>query len=101
MHFSLIAVCGLLTAAIAAPTANTKRHVVHERRKILPSQWKRNTKIHGDSTLPMRIALAQSNLDRADEFLMDVSYPESPNYGKHVSSVILLSQITKSREIPR
>jgi tripeptidyl-peptidase-1 len=84
MHFSLIAVCGLLTAAIATPTANSKRHVVHERRERLPAHWKRSTKLHGDSSLPMRIALTQNNLDRADEFLMDIAHPESPNYGKHV-----------------
>ena len=95
MQFSLITVYGLLAAAIAAPTANTKRHVVHERRDRLPSQWKRNAKVHVESTLPMRIALTQSNLDRADEFLMDVSHPESPNYGKHVRSNLILSQIVR------
>jgi tripeptidyl-peptidase-1 len=31
----------------------------------------------------MRIALTQSNLDKAHEYLMDVSHPGSPNYGKH------------------
>ncbi|KAE9366063.1 hypothetical protein N431DRAFT_517109 [Stipitochalara longipes BDJ] len=98
MHFSLIAVCGLLTAAIAAPTANSKRHAVHERRERLPSQWKRNAKIHGDSTLPMRIALTQSNLDRADEFLMDVSHPESPNYGKHWSAKKVAETFAPSQE---
>ena len=84
MHLSLISVCSLLAAAIAAPAADTKRHVVHERRERLPAHWKRSAKLHGDSNLPMRIALTQSNLDRADEFLMDVAHPESPNYGKHV-----------------
>ena len=33
--------------------------------------------------LPVRIGLTQSNLHRAEEFLMDVSHPDSPNYGKH------------------
>jgi tripeptidyl-peptidase I len=84
MHFTFIAVCTLSAAAIAAPTANSKRQVVHERRERLPARWKRSAKLHGDSYLPMRIGLTQSNLDRADEFLMDVSHPESPNYGKHV-----------------
>ena len=86
MRFSLISVCGLLAVAIAAPTSNSKRHVVHERRDRLPSQWRRSAKLHGDSYLPMRIALTQSNLDRADEFLMDVAHPESPNFGKHWSA---------------
>jgi tripeptidyl-peptidase-1 len=83
MHFSLLAVGGLLTGAIAAPTSNSKYHVVHERRERLPSHWEKNAKLHGGSYLPMRIALTQSNLDKADEFIMDVSHPESPNYGKH------------------
>lgn len=90
MRFSLIAVCSLLAAATGAPTAE-KSHAVHERRQNLPAQWKRSAKIHGDSYLPMRIALAQSNLDRADEFLMDVSHPESPNFGKHVCMASILS----------
>ena len=82
MHFSLIAFCSLLPAAIAAPTIS-KRHVVHERRNSLPAHWSRDAKLHGDSVLPLRIALTQGNLDKADEFLMDISHPESPNFGKH------------------
>jgi len=85
MYLSLIAVCGLLTSTIAAPTAPSKQHVVHERRATLPTHWNRNAKLHGDSVIPMRIGLTQSNLEKADEFLMDLAHPESPNFGKHVS----------------
>lgn len=84
MHISVLAaVCGLLTSAIAAPAANSKRHVVHERRDRAPTNWGRSTKLPGDAVLPVRIALAQRNLDKADEYLMDVSHPDSPNFGKH------------------
>jgi tripeptidyl-peptidase-1 len=86
MRFSLLAVCGLLAGAIAAPTAHSRRHVVHERRSRLPANWRRSTKLSSDAVLPLRIALTQSNLDRAEEFLMDVSHPESPNFGKHWTS---------------
>ena len=34
----------------------------------------------------MRIGLAQSNLDNAHSYLMDVSDPHSPNFGKHYSA---------------
>ena len=34
----------------------------------------------------MRIALAQSNLHKGYDHLMDVSHPKSPNYGKHWSA---------------
>ena len=36
-----------------------------------------------DALLPVRIALAQSNLDDGEHLLLDVSNPQSPNYGKH------------------
>jgi tripeptidyl-peptidase-1 len=35
------------------------------------------------ATLPLRIALKQSNIESVGEFLYDVSHPESANYGKH------------------
>jgi len=98
MHFSLLAVCGVLTGAISAPTSNSMRNVVHERRQHLPAHWKRNAKLHGDSYLPMRIALTQSNLDKADEFLMDVSHPKSPNYGKHWSAKQIAETFAPSEE---
>lgn len=86
IRFSVLTVSILVAAAIAAPAANpatAKRHVTHEKRDSFPVNWRRNAKFHPDSTLHMRIALTQSNLDKADEFLMDVSHPTSPNFGKH------------------
>ncbi len=46
----------------------------------------------------MRIALTQSNLDRADEFLMDVSHPASPNYGKHWSAKQIAETFAPSQD---
>ena len=84
MRFSIVVTgCGLLAGVFAVPTTNSKRHVVHERRERLPMNWARDTELHSESLLPLRIALTQSNLDKADEYLMDVSNPASPNYGKH------------------
>lgn len=98
MRFSLLAIGGLLTVAIAAPTTNSKRHVVHERKARIPMHWKRDAELHGDSYLPMRIALSQSNLDRADEFLMDVSHPDSPNFGKHWTAKQVAETFAPSQE---
>ena len=98
MLLSVISVCGLLAAAIAAPTSESKRHVVHERRDNLPSHWKRSVKLPADAFLPMRIALTQRNLDQAYDFLMDVSHPESPNYGKHWSPKKVAETFAPSKE---
>jgi len=84
MRFTAIAaVCGVLSGVVASPTPNAKRHVLHERRERPPLDWARTAELHGSTLLPVRIALTQRNLDKADEFLMDVSHPESPHFGKH------------------
>ncbi|KAI4239964.1 MAG: hypothetical protein L6R40_005395 [Gallowayella cf. fulva] len=80
MHFSLLTLSALVASSLALPPVN---HVVHEKRDRIPPGWQYHEKLESSKVLPMRIALAQSNLDKADEFLMDVSHPDSPNYGKH------------------
>ncbi|CAK7236917.1 hypothetical protein SCUCBS95973_009771 [Sporothrix curviconia] len=60
------------------------RHVVHEvRAPAAVHSWKKAARLHHETVLPVRIGLTQSNLHRAEEFLNDVSHPESPNYGRH------------------
>ncbi|KAL8768557.1 MAG: hypothetical protein Q9209_005242 [Squamulea sp. 1 TL-2023] len=80
MRFSFFTISAFLASSLALPSIN---HVVHEKRDRLPMGWQYHEKLEGSKVLPMRIALTQSNLDKADEFLMDVSSPGSSNYGKH------------------
>ncbi|KAK4553188.1 hypothetical protein LTR86_009718 [Recurvomyces mirabilis] len=73
---------GLLGLAVAAPSAPASApHVLHEKRHSQPSRWIKQDRAQG--ILPMRIGLTQSNLDNAHNHLMDLSHPDSPNYGKH------------------
>jgi tripeptidyl-peptidase-1 len=75
----------LLSAAagsLAAPTRSNS--VLHEKRDA-SSAWQKRSRVHGDVKLPMRIGLTQSNLDNGHDLLMDVSHPESANFGKHLS----------------
>ncbi|KAH9902589.1 subtilisin-like protein [Cubamyces lactineus] len=57
--------------------------VPHESRSILPRGWAPVRRAESDFILPLRIGLAQSNLESLEEFLLDVADPESPNYGGH------------------
>jgi len=98
MRFSIPAISALVVGAIAAPATPAKRHVIHEKRDSLPMNWRRNAKLHPDSTLPVRIALTQSNLDKADEFLMDVSHPKSPNFGKHWTAKQVAEMFAPTKE---
>ncbi|KAK7055138.1 peptidase S8/S53 domain-containing protein [Favolaschia claudopus] len=57
---------------------------VHERRASIPHGWSRiDTPVPTTALLPLRIGLKQSNIDRLNDILMDISHPDSDNYGKH------------------
>ncbi|KUJ13826.1 uncharacterized protein LY89DRAFT_698947 [Mollisia scopiformis] len=80
--------CQLIAAIVAfgvgchaIPTPST--HVLHEKRSSLPRLWERGGRVESDAILPVRIGLTQDNLDNGYEYLMDVSHPDSPNFGKH------------------
>lgn len=74
--------------------------VVHEKRENLPAHWTRSSEINrrSDVVLRMGIALAQSNLDQAYQFLMNVSDPSSPNFGEHWSTKQVAERFAPSRE---
>ncbi len=85
MKLSLFAVVGgLLAQASAAPAPGP--YVVHEKRDAQTTKWSRSAvKLPRDAIIPMSIGLTQRNLEKGYDFLMEVSHPESPNYGKHWS----------------
>ncbi|KAK8109283.1 hypothetical protein PG984_015084 [Apiospora sp. TS-2023a] len=62
-------------------------HKLHERHvPRLGRQWTKRAKVYSRAVLPMRIGLKQRNLDAGHDRLMDISNPQSANYGKHMSS---------------
>ena len=83
MRYSLFALAALVVSAVAAPSG---KYVLHEKRERTPLGWWKRSKIQAHEVLPMRIALTQSNLDKLDDYLMEVSHPTSEKYGKHWSA---------------
>ncbi|KAK5123597.1 hypothetical protein LTR85_002635 [Meristemomyces frigidus] len=45
----------------------------------------RTSSIRPDAVIPVKIGLTQSSLDKGYDRLMDVSHPDSPGYGKHLT----------------
>jgi tripeptidyl-peptidase-1 len=72
---------GLAAVSLAGPTLSP--YNVHEKRNAVPTGWSYARRHESAATLPLRIALKQNNLEFIDEYLYDVSHPESANYGKH------------------
>ncbi|GAW10864.1 hypothetical protein ANO14919_001990 [Xylariales sp. No.14919] len=83
---------GLALEAVASPVSLKKRevpstHALHERHAPhWGHMWMKKAKVPSHAVLPMRIGLKQSNLGAGHDKLMDISDPESPNYGKHMSA---------------
>lgn len=84
MHFTALAAAAAVLALCGASPVNSK-YVLHEKREQMrrsPAVAKR-TRIDTNRVLPVRIGLSQTQMDEAYDLLMDVSHPESKNYGKH------------------
>lgn len=69
--------------ATAVAVAVPRTHVVHEERAGHSSRWIKRDRAPGHMKVPVRIGLQQSNLENAQDYLLDVSDPNSANYGKH------------------
>jgi tripeptidyl-peptidase-1 len=76
-----VATAACFTACLAAPTADNHSFVLHEKRNGAPHQWTKRTRAYAEEILPVRIGLVQSNLHKAEEYILDVSDPTSPNFG--------------------
>lgn len=81
---SLLTTGALVASSFASPV--TSPLVYHEKRSNVPHGWAKRYTVDGDAILPMRVALTQSNLNQAHDWLMEVSSPESQEYGKHWSA---------------
>ena len=85
MKLSVLAIIGGFAAYASAAPAPVP-YVLHEKRAIDSGKWsRRDIQLNRDAVIPMSIGLKQRNLDNGYDFLMDVSHPKSPNYGKHWS----------------
>jgi subtilase family serine protease len=51
--------------------------------KSTPPKWTQVGRAHPDQQVNFKIALVQRNTDQLEAALLDVSDPDSPNYGKH------------------
>ncbi|KAL4948193.1 peptidase S8/S53 domain-containing protein [Aspergillus filifer] len=95
MRFLIVLFTTLATVALARPSSD---HRLHERRDALPASWIEHTRLAGHEILPVRIGLAQPNLAKGHDLLMDISNPTSPRYGKHLLANDVHDLFAPSRE---
>ncbi|SPO00049.1 related to serine protease [Cephalotrichum gorgonifer] len=98
---TLLVVAATALTTIATPVTQARHHdsghVEHERRSVRTA-WAKASRLPRSHTLPLRIGLTQRNLDRADEFINDVSNPGSPSYGRHWSEEEVIKTFAPAQE---
>ena len=88
----------VVIAASAVAASIPASHVIVEERDAAPKQWIKRARVHPESVLTVRIGLTQTNLHMGEEYLMDVSHPDSPNYGKHWTAEQVIEAFKPSDE---
>ncbi|KAI1271353.1 peptidase S8/S53 domain-containing protein [Xylaria sp. FL0933] len=91
--FSTVVLCSSL--AFSLPTAE---HVVHEKRDNIPEDWTKISEASDDIPIDLRFALKQSNLERAEEYMRDVSHPGSENFGRFWTPQQVIDTFAPSKE---
>ena len=77
--------CAALFTAVNAASPALSPLIRHESRSNVPRGWSLHRRADPDARVPLRFALTQSNIDKLDDYLLDIADPDSPNYGKHWS----------------
>ena len=72
-------------------------YVVHEKRGGYMKGLQKKARLSSQTILPMRIALAQQNLHLAEDLLMSVSNPTSPQFSQHWSAKEVTQRFAPSR----
>lgn len=88
----------LLFSTIVSGSAISSGHVIHEKREVSAEGWMKGSRLHPDTKIPLRISLTQQDLERGHEYIMDVSHPSSPNYGKHWTAEEVATAFAPSNE---
>ncbi|KAG0699462.1 peptidase S8/S53 domain-containing protein [Suillus ampliporus] len=87
---------GLAASAIPDPTISPYK--LHEKRSHIPAGWARARTLEPSASIPLRFALAQSNIEHIEALLNEVSHPASPSYGNHWSAGQVAAKFAPSTE---
>lgn len=87
---SVLCLLVYLSCAFALPKT-TSSFVLHEKRESFSQTWTKVSRAHPSELLELKIGLTQSNHDRAEEYLLDVSHPQSANFGNSLNSKAVLA----------
>lgn len=83
MALSRLLFLATLAVSVVSTPSGLGPRTVHGASDTIPRGWSAHRRADPDAVVPLKLALVQSNLDKLDEYLLDIADPFSPNYGKH------------------
>lgn len=69
----------------AAPSASHGPSTLFKQLKAVPTSWQSQGPADKDVLIKAQIGLRQSNMKGLEKKLLDISHPDSPNYGNWLS----------------
>lgn len=93
----LLSCAALFVAAHAASPALSPL-IRHRSLREIPRGWSLHRRAEPDARVFLRFALTQSNLDKLDDYLLEIADPESPNYGRHWSPEKVMKTFRPSQD---
>lgn len=79
----MLSLLSLLTCIVAAELVPQPTEYQIHGQRINSHAWTKQSKPEFERIIPIKIALAQQNLEKGSEWLDEVSNPASNSYGKH------------------
>ncbi|KAJ7260955.1 peptidase S8/S53 domain-containing protein [Mycena haematopus] len=95
--FTLLTLLPLVLSSLS-PSPRHSPFTIHEQRTVAPHGWSRVGRPFPTDLLPLTIHLTQSNIDTLHDRLLDVSHPDSENYGKHWTAEEVKAYFQPSQE---
>ncbi|GJJ14048.1 hypothetical protein Clacol_008305 [Clathrus columnatus] len=80
--FLLLTIFPIVSQTFALIIPRERGRSIHEKRDGVPTGWVPVQLLEPGSVVRVRFALKQSNIDKLDDYLMDIAHPESKNYGQ-------------------
>ena len=101
MAYRILSILNGLAFMTQGLVASASSNTVHETRASSDeahSNWRLTSRLPPEAIVPVRIALKQQNLDAGIDRLMSISHPESPEYGKTLTTDEVTSLFAPSGE---
>ncbi|EGO26352.1 hypothetical protein SERLADRAFT_463329 [Serpula lacrymans var. lacrymans S7.9] len=98
MRSLLLPLVSLALAVVSLADPVISPYVLHEKRSSAPQGWSRAGKHNSAAIIPLRFAIAQSNIENIGEYLYDISLPGSSNYGNHWTAAEIAAKFAPSHD---